>query len=83
MQSKPDSLTYFKDPSIMECLLFKMINEMGESEKGEGLGVLSEVFAISMTIGERNRVSLDSNDHFVDEWEALDSFLLMDMSAKY
>jgi hypothetical protein len=44
---RKDLITHFKDPSIMECaLLFKMINERGETEKGEGIGVLREVFTL-------------------------------------
>ncbi len=89
---RKDLITHFKDPSIMECaLLFKMINERGETEKGEGIGVLREVFtlfwgefAISMTIGERERVPFVRHDHFVDEWEAIGRILVKGyMSVKY
>ena len=81
---RKDLITHFKDPSIMEyALLFKMINERGDTEKGEGIGVLREVFtlfwgefAISMTIGERERVPFVRHDHFVDEWEAIGRILV-------
>ena len=89
---RKDLITHFKDPSIMECaLLFKMINERGKTEKGEGIGVLREVFtlfwgefSISMTIGERERVPFVRHDHFVDEWEAIGRILVKGyMSVKY
>ena len=87
-----DLITHFKDPTIMECaLFFKMINERGETEKGEGIGVLREVFtlfwgefAISMTIGERERVPFVRHDHFIEEWEAIGRILVKSYtSVKY
>ena len=59
--------------------------------KGEGICVLREVFtlfwgefAISMTIGERERVPFVAHDYFVEEWEAIGCILVKGyMSVKY
>ena len=76
----------------MECaLFFKMIDERGETEKGEGIDVLCKVFtlfwgefAISMTIGERERVPFVRHDHFIEEWEAIGRILVKGYtSVKY
>lgn len=81
---KQDLINHFKDPHIMKCeLIFNVINERGEPEKGVGVGVLREVFtlfwgefATSMTIGERERVPFVRHDHFVEEWEAIGRILV-------
>ena len=76
---KTDLIKHFKDPSILHCdLVFEIIDEFGNVEKGAGIGVAREVytlfwteFAISMTIDERERVPFVRHDHFIEEWEAI------------
>lgn len=87
---RKDLINHFKDPSIMEsALVFNIINERGHTEKGEGIGVLRDIFtlfwgefSISMTIGERERVPFVR--HFIEEWEAIGRILVKGyMSVKY
>lgn len=81
---KKDLVNHFKDSHIMKCdLIFNVINERGQSEKGESIGVLREVFTLfwgefanSMTIGERERVPFVGHDHFVEEWVAIGRILV-------
>lgn len=81
---KSDLIENFKDPSVMNCnVTFKIINERGELELGVGIGVTCEVytlfwneFAISMTIGDRERVPFVIHDHFVEEWDAVGGILV-------
>ena len=81
---KQDLIRVFVDPSIFDKVIeFKLINERGNIEAGEGMGVSREVytlfwneFAISMTIGERERVPFVRHDYFIEEWEAVGRILV-------
>ena len=55
---------YFQDEKITtQSMVFEIIDDRGKPEKGAGIGVTRDVFALfwkafgdSMTIGERERV---------------------------
>jgi len=81
---KQDLIKEFQDPSILDKEIeFKLINGRGDIEAGEGIGVAREVyslfwneFAISMTIGERERVPFVRHDHFIEEWQSMGRILV-------
>ncbi|XP_048582089.1 uncharacterized protein LOC116610261 [Nematostella vectensis] len=81
-QIRWDLIDKFKDPSFMNRrVVFEIINERGEREAGEGIGVVCEVYTLfwnefsnSMTIGERERVPFICHDSL--SWEAVGRILV-------
>ena len=81
---RKDLIEHFRDPSLLESDIdFEVISELGQKEKGVGIGVAREVyslfwkeFATSMTIRERERVPFVRHDHFVEEWQPVGRILV-------
>ena len=79
-----DMVKYFQDEKITtQSMVFEIIDDRGKPEKGAGIGVARDVFALfwkafgdSMTIGERERVPYVRHDHFVNEWQAIGRILV-------
>lgn len=90
-QLKDDLIKIFMKESPNSATSFKVINERGEVEEGEGVGVKRDVIATfwqqfftSASLGDKEKVPCIRHDYQKREWEAIARILLYGFKvAKY
>ena len=80
---KDDMITVFKEESSSQVEYFKVIDERGQIEEGEGVGVMRDVIATfwqqlfaSASIGDKVKVPCIRHDYQKNEWQAIARILV-------
>lgn len=80
---KDDMIAIFKNENSCQVESFKVIDERGEMEEGEGIGVMRDIIATfwqqlfaSASLGDKEKVPCIRHDYQKSEWQAVARILV-------